>query len=83
MPVRKFRSVEAMNELTERERAERGTDWEAIAHVLAIASAGAPRRMVPGVHKFRTIEDWNAASERWERLAVEDAAARVNAAEAR
>ncbi len=80
MPVRRFRSVEAMNEATERERAERGVDWEAITHVLAIAGAGAPRSMVPGVHKFRTIEAWNAASDRWEQAAV--AAARVRAAPA-
>jgi hypothetical protein len=80
MPVRRFRSVEAMNEATEAARAERGVDWEAVAHVLAIAAAGAPRRMVPGVHKFRTVEAWNAASERWEQEAVARAAERCAAA---
>jgi hypothetical protein len=80
MPVRKFRSIEAMNETTEQERAARGVDWEAVAHVLAIASAGAPRRMVPGVHKFPSIEAWNAANERWEQLTVEAAANRTRGA---
>jgi hypothetical protein len=83
MPVRKFRSIEAMNEVTERERMARGVDWEAIAHVLAIAGAGAPRRMVPGVHKFRTIAEWNAASEKWEQAAVDMAAERSRAARGR
>ena len=76
MPLRRFRSIEAMSEATERERMARGVDWEAIAHVLAIAGAGAPRRMVPGVHKFRNIAEWNAASEKWEQAAVDMAAER-------
>jgi hypothetical protein len=77
MPVRKFRDVAAMDAFIERERAERGVDWEAIAHVFAIAEAGAPRRMVPGLYKFRTVEEWNAASARWEAASVEAAARRA------
>jgi hypothetical protein len=77
VPVRKFRDVEAMNAFTERERAERGVDWDAIAHVFAIAEAGAPRKMVPGLYKFRTVEEWNAASARWETEAIAAAAARA------
>jgi hypothetical protein len=79
MPVRKFRTVADMDAATERARAERGVDWAAIAHVLAIAEAGAPRRMVPGLHKFRTVAEWNAASERWEQAAVAQAAERAGA----
>jgi len=56
MPVRKFKSIEALDRATERERAERGVDWQAVAHVLAIAAAGAPRRMEPGVHMHATVE---------------------------
>lgn len=48
--------------------------------VLAIAGAGAPRRMVPGVHKFPSIEAWNAANERREQLTVEAAADRTRGA---
>ncbi len=80
MPLRRFRSVEAMGEATEAARAERGVDWEAVAHVLAIAEAGAPRRMVPGLYKFRSVEAWNAASERWEQGAVALAADRARQA---
>lgn len=77
MPLRKFRSVEAMNEATERARLARGVDWEAIAHALAIAGAGAPRRMVSGVHWFRTVAGLNAASERREEAAVDRVAERA------
>lgn len=73
MPVRKFRTVEAMNRARERERALRGVDWRAIAEVLEIADAGAPRHLEPGVYKHRTVESWNAQSERWEAESIERA----------
>jgi len=62
MPVRKFRSVEAMNE----------TDWlspddprlmRAIRTCWELAARLSPSHLTPGVHKFRSIEDLNAASD--------------------
>lgn len=77
MPVLKFRSIYALKAATERRRRSQPVDWRAVAQLLAMADAGSPRRLVPGVYKHRTVADWNAQTDAWEQEAVERAKARV------
>ena len=71
MPVRRFRSVEQMENAV----------WLAvddprlprtIAQVWATASRMAPRRFPPGVYKHASIEDLNRLESEWESLAHPD-----------
>ena len=63
MPIRKFRSVEEMNQPPWREPGDPML-YRAIAAVWAFARRTNPRRFPPGVHKYRTIEDMDRARER-------------------
>jgi hypothetical protein len=64
MPVRRFRSIEEMNQ----PRWRKPGDPELYAAIAAFWRFGARtgrRRVPPGVHKHRSIEALNAATERW------------------
>ncbi len=64
MPVRRFRSVEEMNQ----PRWRKPGDPELYAAIAALWRLGARtgrRRFPPGVHKHRSIEQLNATRERW------------------
>ena len=60
MPVRKFRSVEEMNQLVWR-RAGDPELFRAIAGVWTFSRRANPRRFPPGVLKFRSIEEMSMA----------------------
>ncbi len=65
MPVRKFRSVEEMppppwcTPLDAR-------NLKLAAELSALAMGLRPRRFLPGVHKYRSVEEKGQARERWE-----------------
>jgi len=71
MGVRKFRSFEALKAAEERDRRERGVDWEVAARLLA--PRGDAARREPGVYKHRTVEEWNAQTDAWEQQAIDRA----------
>ena len=56
MPVKKFRSVEEMNQVTWREPGSPEL-YEAIRSVWAFGSRTSSRRFRPGVHRYRSIEE--------------------------
>jgi len=75
VPVRKYRSGEEIPDAT---FAEPGSPelWRAIQTVWAWADLFSPPRFPAGVHKHRSVAEWNAMSDRWERDAVARARAR-------
>ncbi len=70
MPVRKFRSVEEMDEPRQYEPGSPEL-FAAISRVWALADRMAPLRFPPGVYKHRTIEDADRLREQWEAANVE------------
>lgn len=64
MPVRKFRSVEDMNQPVWRTPGDPAL-YRAIERLWAMGSRLRPRRFPPGVRKFRSIEEMDAATPRW------------------
>ena len=86
MPVRKFRSVEAMEDSLWREPGDPGL-CRAIDRVWRFAAETCPRRFPPGVYRHRSIEEakqqrevWEQANFRafWERRTVKPADAEVS-----
>lgn len=70
MPVRKFRTVEALNQPVWRTPGAP----ELFRAIEALWTAGMRlqgRRFPPGVHKYRSIEELNAQVERWQQEHVE------------
>ena len=61
MPVRKFRSIDDPGLSTWRQPGDRGLA-RALASVWAFGRQLNPRRFTPGVRKFRSIEEMQAAS---------------------
>ena len=62
MPVRKFRSLEEMNQLTWRQPGDPML-YRAIAGVWELARRTNPRRFPPGVWKYRSVEEMSRARE--------------------
>jgi hypothetical protein len=65
MPLRKFRSLEAMEDALWYPAGDPAL-WEAIRRVWDFAERSVPRRFPAGVHKHRSIEDAQALRELWE-----------------
>jgi hypothetical protein len=70
MPVRRFRSAEEMNQPLWREPGDPAL-YRAMKAVWDAGQRAFPRRYPPGVHRYRSIEELNAATERWMREAFE------------
>lgn len=66
MPVRKFRSVEAMNQPHWRTPGDPAL-YAAIAGVWEAGARLQRRRFPPGVHRHRSIQDLDALVEQWHR----------------
>lgn len=62
MPVRKFRSIEEMDQLPWREPGDPML-YRAIAGVWELARRTNPRRFPPGVWKYRSVEEMSRARE--------------------
>ena len=60
MPIRKFRSVEEMNQPNWRHAGDPQL-YRAMAVVWDLARRTNPRRFPPGVHKYRSIEEMSRA----------------------
>ena len=70
MPVRKFRSVEAMNALTRRSPG----DPDLSRTIEALWTSGLRlhgARFPPGVHRYRSIEELDAQVQRWQQAHVD------------
>ena len=70
MPVRRFRSVEAMSEEVWRTPGDPML-YRVIARLWASGARSVPRHFPPGVHKHRSMEDLNACTEAWAAADVE------------
>ena len=70
MPVRKFRSVEEMDEAAWRRPGDPAL-YRAIAAVWAMGHRSAAPRFPPGVYKRRSLDELNRATEAWQRENVE------------
>jgi hypothetical protein len=62
VPVRKFRSIEEMDASTWRVPGDPDL-YRAIAFVWELARRTNPRRFIPGVYRYRSIEEMNRADE--------------------
>jgi hypothetical protein len=65
MPIRKFRSLQAMEDSLWREPGDPAL-WNSIRQVWEFAERTCPRRFPPGVHKHRSIEQAQALRDLWE-----------------
>jgi hypothetical protein len=65
MPVRKFRSLQEMEDSLWRRTGDPGL-LPAIARVWSFADRVCPLRFPPGVHKHRSIDDAQKLRERWQ-----------------
>lgn len=65
MPVRRFRSLEEMEDSLWREPGDPAL-WPAIARVWSFAAQTCPRHFPPGVYRHRTIEDAQRQRDVWE-----------------
>lgn len=65
MPVRKFRSLQEMEDALWRQPGDPEL-WRAIASVWRFAEQTCPRRFPPGVYKHRSVEDAKRQRELWE-----------------
>jgi len=65
MPVRKFRSVEEMEDSTWRQPGDPDL-WRAIASVWSFAARTFPKRFPPGVYRHRSIEDAQRQRDLWD-----------------
>lgn len=68
MPVQRFKSAEEMNRPLWREPGDPAL-YRAIESLWSAGHRLRPRRYPPGVHRYRSIEEMNAATERWARAA--------------
>lgn len=68
MPVRKYRSVEEMPDDTWRKPGDPML-YRAIRQVWDFGRRTSRRRYPPGVYRFRSVEDMDAAQCEWERRA--------------
>lgn len=76
MPVFKFRSVEEMN--TPHWRKPGDADlYRAMAGLWDLGARTQRRRFPPGVHRHRSIEELDAAVERWQQEHVDGRAAEL------
>ncbi|MCA1583413.1 MAG: hypothetical protein LC791_01110 [Acidobacteria bacterium] len=66
MPVRKFRSVEAMSQPHWRRPGDPAL-YAAMAGLWEMGTRIQKRRFPPGVHRHRSVQDMNAAVEQWHR----------------
>ena len=64
MPVRKFRSVQEMNQPVWRTPGDPAL-YEAIARLWTMGAALRPRRWPPGVRRFRGVEELDRATPKW------------------
>jgi hypothetical protein len=64
MPVRKFKSVEEMEQPRWRDPGD-PLLYHAIAQVWAFGRRVVPRQFPPGVHRHRTIEELDQTVEAW------------------
>jgi hypothetical protein len=62
MPVRKFRSVDEMNRPTWRQPGDQAL-YQTIAALWETGRRLQQRRFAPGVHKFRSVEELEAAAD--------------------
>lgn len=76
MPVRRFRSGEEMNQPIWRTPGDPQL-YRAIAALWATGRRIFPRSFPPGVHRRRSIEDVNAATDDWHRADLARAQARA------
>jgi hypothetical protein len=65
MPVRKFRSLEAMEDSLWREPGDPAL-WRAIERVWRFAAETCPRRFPPGAYRHRSIEEAKRQREVWD-----------------
>ena|ERR1700688_245313 len=65
MPLRKFRSLEAMEDSLWREPGDPAL-WRAIGRVWRFAAETCPRRLPSGVYRHRSIEEAKQLREVWE-----------------
>jgi len=65
MPVRKFRSLQAMEDSLWREPGDPQL-WRAIAAVWTFAARTCPARFPPGVYRHRSIEEAQRQRDLWE-----------------
>jgi len=65
MPVRKFRSLEEMEESLWREPGDPEL-WRAIQRVWSFAAQTCPRRFPPGVYRHRSVEEAQKQRDLWE-----------------
>ena len=70
MPVRKFRSVEEMEDTVWLARDDPEL-WPTVAALWARSAVLAPRRYPPGVYKHRSITDANRLSEAWDQERID------------
>lgn len=70
MPVRRFRSLEEMEDTLWREPGDPAL-WRAIESVWAFADRTCPRRFPPGVYRHHSIEDAERQREQWEQANFE------------
>lgn len=66
MPVRRFRSVEEMEQPVWRTPGDPEL-YRAIAAIWDFGRRTVPRRFPPGVHRHRSIEALNATTDAWRR----------------
>jgi len=66
MPVRRFRSVEEMEQPVWRTPGDPDL-YRAIAAIWDFGRRTLPRHFPPGVHRHRSIEALNATTEAWQR----------------
>lgn len=64
MPVRKFRSVDELNRPVWRTPGDPEL-YRAIAGLWAAGRRLRPRTLTPGVYRYRSIEDLDAATPKW------------------
>ena len=69
MPVMRFRNVDEMGELAWLPQGSPEL-WRAIRRAWGLARALAPRRVPPGVYRFRTMAEANAQRDEWDRTCV-------------
>lgn len=65
MPLKKFRSLQEMEDSLWREPGDPQL-WRAIEAVWSFAAQTCPRRFPPGVYKHRSIEEAKRLRDRWE-----------------
>ena len=70
MPVRKFRSVQAMNQPVWRTPGDPAL-FRAIEGLWTAGMRTQGRRFPPGVHKYRSVEELDAQVQRWQQEHIE------------